>query len=477
MKIDQTMDLEARSGADAQAVRGFPRRRTACILTAMVIWLWVSGCQSERMDAGSSPAPELASSLGDVLPVLPEASVIILSFDALRVDAIGVYGYDRPVTPNLDRFAERAIILDRAYSAAPVTPTSFAAAFTAQLPFRVFRGWTLKDAPTMAEAFADAGYTTIGVFNNVQVTSERSFDRGFEHYTFFQSRTDDQVAFDKAIEVLSEHQDEKIFAWIHFNSPHSPYDYRDVSAHLYDPDYRGELERSSTASFHYDDPAEIARLRSLYDGEIFFIDGLFGQLIEFLEDAGILDRSLTVVTTDHGEEFGERGFFQHRHMTEESVRVPLLIRHPERTESVRLDQLYSHVDLWPTLAAATGIGYDGQRDGWNLLAEPSADRAIVTVAMTDPEYRGMSLVQGRRKLILTCVPERHVEVFDLASDPGEVNNLAEADRSWRPMMDVLKAAAGGDPCRTIEDALAGVEQTEGLSAESIEGLRSLGYIQ
>lgn len=435
-----------------------------------------SSVAKPQPDAPTTPA------LPGLLPVSPGANVLIISFDALRVDGIGAYGDSPSLTPRLDRFAAESVIFDRAYTAAPVTPTSFAAAFTAQLPFRVFRGWRMTGAPTLAEAFQQAGYTTIGVFNNAQLTAERSFGRGFDVYEVFAARTDDQEALDAALEALAEHRDERLFFWLHFNSPHSPYDAREVSSHLYDPAYRGRFETTSTARFTPEDEAEKAQLKRLYDGEIFFVDHLFGQLIDFLDQQGILERSLTVITTDHGEEFGERGTYQHRHLSEETLRVPLLIRppqgHPLQTVSgVRTDQLYSHVDLWPTLAAAAGLPHDGERDGQNLLAGTPPERPMVSVAMTDPEYRAIGILQRQKKLILTCVPEKSYAFFDLETDPGEVRDLAAEDRSWRPMLETLELIAGDDPCRTIEEALSGVEQTTGLSEETIEGLRALGYVQ
>ena len=120
--------------------------------------------------------------LGEALEGKPIRNVIVISFDALRADALGVYGYDRGTSPNIDRWAQRAVVFDRAYASAQATPTSFAGAFTGRYPFRVFRGWQLEDEATLAASFKAAGYHTAFLANNIQVMAERGFGEGFDHY-------------------------------------------------------------------------------------------------------------------------------------------------------------------------------------------------------------------------------------------------------------------------------------------------------
>ena len=437
------------------------------------------GCRPPEEQAAvptpdSGPVVDLAA----VLPPAPEANIIIVSFDALRADALGIYGYDRGTSPNIDRWAEQALVFDRAYSAAPVTPTSFAAAFTSQLPFRTFKEWNLVPSKTLAESLSTAGYRTSALINNSQVTEERGFHQGFTDYEVFDAISDDEV-LERGIRWLVEHQQERFFLWLHFLSPHSPYEYRARSGKFYDPAYKGQFQTTTGSRFETEDAAEAQRIRNLYDGEIYYADDLFGELLEFLEEQGLLETSILVLTADHGEEFKERGSFQHRYLHEETVRIPLIVAHPRASRSGRTETFYSNVDLWPTLAALVEAQPPETSDGWNLLQPSEAARAFASIAMTDQSYRGMNLRKGNDKLILTCVPEVRTELYDLAQDPGEINDLATTQEGHvRDLLQMLRLVTGAaDPCRAIEDALAGVEQTEGLAPETIESLRALGYIQ
>ncbi len=134
-------------------------------------------------------------SLAVHLPLDPELNVLIVSFDALRADALGLYGYTRPTSPRLDEFAQSALVFERAHTAAPVTPTSFAAAFTGQLPFRVFYGWNLIDTDTIAGVFAAANRRTFALINNTQLVAERNFQQGFQRYDVVHLPDEDVLAF------------------------------------------------------------------------------------------------------------------------------------------------------------------------------------------------------------------------------------------------------------------------------------------
>lgn len=416
--------------------------------------------------------------LASALPPAPGANIIIVSFDALRADALGTYGYSRDTSPNIDRFAQQSLVFDRAYSAAPVTPTSFAAAFTSRLPFRSFQKWNLMTTESLAGSLSQAGYNTTAIVNNSHLTDERNFDFGFVDYQYYDAVSDDEM-LERGIRWLIEHRKEKFFLWLHFLSPHSPYEYRMQSSQFYDTEYEGPYTTSTTSAFDTDQPNDAKRIRDLYDGEVFYGDQLFGEFLGFLEAEGFLETSIVALTADHGEEFKERGNFQHRHLHEETLRIPLIIRHPQVDRGSRTDTFYSNVDLWPTLAAIVDAPQPKQGDGWNLLLPENPERAFVAVAMTDQRYRGINLRKGDEKLILNCVPEVRVQLFNLADDPKEVSDLAETQTGRvRELLHILRLVGGTeDPCLGIEAALDGRDPTAGLAPKTIESLRALGYLQ
>ncbi len=446
----------------------------SCLLLLALSLTWL-GCQkndgAEEHTAERSPLQELQASL----PVQQDANVIVVSFDALRADALGLYGYPRPTSPAIDAFGQASIVFDKAYTVAPVTPTSFASAFTGLLPTRVFHAWDLVYRDTLAQRFADAGYQTAAFLNNIQLTEERHFDTGFAVYEAL--NVAEEAVVEKSLAWLRENRGGKVFAWIHFISPHSPYDRREMASHLYDESYAGEFVDTTGHKFETDDPREIARIRELYDGEVLYADSLFDQLIAGLNELGFLDNSVIVVTADHGEEFKEHGGFQHDRLTEEHVRVPLIIRHPAVETALRTPVLVSNLDFFPTLLSLAGIEHDVLLDGRDLLHISQDPDWLVGVSMTGGKHRWLSKLKGRYKLIQTCMPETAQRLFDLVDDPGESRDLSqELPSVTRELYRDLGNVLGGEPCAVMRAAVRGVDPTVGLSAENIEILKSLGYL-
>ncbi len=425
--------------------------------------------------ANCGPAEETPSPLQD-LPAQDGLNVIVISFDALRADALGVYGSPRETSPNIDAFARQCIVFDKAYSVAPVTPTSFAAAFTGLLPMRVFHGWKLSWDDTLARRFSQAGYETAAFLNNAQLARERNFHSGFSLYEHY-SHSQDEVILESSSKWLYENSQRRLFAWIHFIKPHGPYLYRDIAAHLYDGTYEGEFQTTSGNQFAPDDPQEIARIKSLYEGEVFYVDTLFGELIQRLREAGLLESSIVLITSDHGEEFNEHGGFQHGRLTEEHVRIPLLLYHPSLRTHRRSSVLASNVDIFPTLLGLAGIEFDEPLDGRDLTRISQEPQWIAGVQMTGADERALSLRRDRQKLIRTCLPDPASVLYDLAADAGEHDDLSlrtpmEAKRLYRDLGTIL----GGEPCAAMQKAVQGADPTVGMTEENIEALKALGYL-
>ncbi|MDJ0652682.1 MAG: sulfatase [Xanthomonadales bacterium] len=442
---------------------GNPRIFLALLLCLTVLW----GC--------SEDARETVPGLADRLPVTPDLNVLIVSFDALRADALGLYGNTRGLSPYLDQWAAESLVFNHAHTAAPVTPTSFAAAFTGQQPYRVFLGWKLTEATTIAQVFEQAGYYTFGLFNNVQLVTERHFDRGFQNYEV--TNLNDDVVLDKGRQLLAELPQQPFFGWIHFISPHTPYTYMEMSKHLYDPDYQGRFEKAVPGEFDVQTPEELKRVKDLYDGEVFYLDHLFKELMGELERQGLKDNTLVVVTTDHGEEFMEHGQVQHNALYEELLHIPMIIHHPGGIPG-RTDVPYSNVDLLPTLAAVAGIEHPPVMDGLDLTQPVPAARKRVSTGMTHNTRRDMSSTSGDNKFIVLCKPEYREELYNLASDPGEQQDLILDDPDLAAsLFDGLESVATRDPCEAIQLAIGGTSPTQDLTPEQIEQLKSLGYIQ
>ena len=439
-------------------------------LTCVLATLLLGGCSSEPAEL---PAP--LRHLRENLPGREGVNVIIVSFDALRPDALGAYGYGRPVSPSIDAFAARGLRFERAFSTAPVTPTSFAAAFSGFLPVRVFQRSRFVVGTTLAEHFSAGGYVTAAFVNNVQLAPERGFDKGFAAYEWTRNDSDEKM-LGRVLGWLREHRWKRIFLWVHFLRPHAPYRFREDSRRFYDSSYEGPFETTTRGQFEATEPREIARIRDLYDGEVFFSDRLFGDLADGLERLELFDDSVVVLTSDHGEEFYEHGGFQHGRLFQEHLRIPLVIYHPDVRHGAATSVLYRNVDLMPTLLGLTGLEVPEGLDGANLLAVERSPEKVVGISMTGGKQRYLSFQNGNSKLILGCIPEVSLSLFDLVSDPGETMNLVDAQpKLARKLNKQLTRVLGGEPCEIMEQARRGALPTAGLDADSIEALKALGY--
>lgn len=485
IRPDLPYELASAKGGALRTASGccvFHRLLVPIFLSAFVPLLL--GCGHHTAASMSNPGSQGSSgppsgALASVLARIPNANVLVVSFDAMRADALGVYGHGDDISPNIDAFAAKSLVFDQAHTAAPVTPTSFSAAFSGELPVRVFRGWHFSAPQTLAGHFAKAGYKTAAFLDNVQLVAKRGFEAGFQTYEVDPKQgTTDKKNLEWSMAWLHEHRHQRFFLWVHFINPHSPYDWRKMAERFYDSRYRGPFEKTSGADFHPTDPKDIARLRSLYDGEVFFADSLFGKLIKQVEQMKLLGSTIVVLTADHGEEFGEHGAFQHKHLTEETVRIPLIIHEPGMSAGRRTSVLESNLDLFPTLAGMTGHPLRGRSDGEDIRRVHLAQkRDLVSIAMTDRHYRAVSVRRGPYKLIVECKPAPGMLLFDLASDPGELSNLA----ATRPklvarMSRAMRSAIGAPPCPAVKHAAAGKRPDRGLLRGTVHALKSLGYL-
>lgn len=445
-------------------------RQAAALLIAL---LALAGCSG---DPGDTPT---TGTFADLLPDAHGRNLIVISFDALRVDALGAYGDTLNASPNMDAFAARSLVCDRAYTAAQATPTSFAGSWTGRQPFDVFRNWQLQPAPTLAAVLQKAGYHTAAFLNNRQLDESRGFARGFDDYEVVYMP--DEEAFVELPQTwLRENTAEPFFAWIHFISPHAPYDRRDVAEGFYTPGYEGRFTRGTGGLGRgdtVDDPDDLQRVKDLYTGEVFYADLLFGRLLATLEEQGLLENSVVVLTADHGDEHMDHGAFGHRQVYDEVVRIPLFIHHPEVDRQRRTSEVIVNLDFMATFTGLLGLDAPPGMDGVDVRSEHDRGRPVVSTAMTNRAWFSMGIRHGELKLIFTCSGRRSIpRLYDLVADPGELRDLARVRPQAKARLTaLLEEIAGGEPCAVIRGAVRGGTSDTGLTAEEIEQLRSLGY--
>lgn len=439
---------------------------------------------------------------------LTDTNVILIAIDALRADHLGCYGYERQTSPYIDAFAKEGVLFKNCYVQASWTKPSTASLLTSLYP-AVHRttcpGNALpKEIETLAEILKKEGYLTYGYVANPNLKTIFDFDQGFDFYddylmrdkryysamrifqrgfpffkritgkTFYFSDRDNIVLANKRIiPWLERYKENNFFMYLHYMDPHDPYSppapYDKMYPHV-------KRDRNS-------------KNISLYDGEIRFTDEHIGRLFEKLKSLGVYDKSLIVITSDHGEAFGEHNDTRHgRTVYNELLKVPLIIKYPN---SVRADTIIEKqvrsIDVLPSILGFLNISHEKSLDGANLsdLLKSNEDGDFCEYVYVDNKYYYKSYVHeglvknNEWKYIYTEKSQLrnieevgHEELYNLIDDPGELNNLIKQDPEISKTMR-KKLGFYRQHCEKKKVSPSRVE----LDEETIRNLKSVGYLQ
>jgi arylsulfatase A-like enzyme/Flp pilus assembly protein TadD len=386
-------------------------------------------------------------------------NVLVITIDTLRADRLGAYGATNVATPNLDRLARDGAWFPQADAPSPLTRPSHISLFTGLLPaehgIRDNVAPSLRpDLPVLAEAFKRAGFSTAAFVASPVLERQSGLARGFDHYSDRFDRDVDEkrgdVVADEAITWLSGKT--RFFAWVHLYDPHAPYQPPD----RYAADYAGRP----------------------YDGEVAWSDEIVGRIVTALSGAGTLERTLVVVTSDHGESLGEHGEDTHGYFVYQStLRVPLIVAGPGVKPGTRVETVARTIDLYPTIlelvrlrpedskAGVTGRSLVPAFAGGRIADESSISESLVPLLQFGwSDLR--SIRDGRWKYILAPRPE----LYDLDRDPGEQRDLAAAEPS---RAQALRAALE-DHLRREQKAVQG-DAAAAVPPELRERLGAVGY--
>lgn len=429
--------------------------------------------------------------------------MILFSIDTLRADAVGAYGGAVP-TPTLDALAREGVLFEQAYAPAPETAPSHATLFSGQDVLRhglVRNGDPLPEGlPLLPEALRAAGWSTAGFVSSFVLDPRFGWSRGFESFDAalsargatmhppasyegrfwqrFRFEGFDRRAFEttRAARGFLAQAREPFFLFVHLFDPHAPY----VPPDAYTQRLAGirlDLEGRSVRGIT---PRLLEGLVRSYHGEVLYADDAVAGVLEALRARGLHERTLVVLTADHGEGLGQHGWLEHGlYLYDEQLRVPLIFVWPGVLPAgTRLRTPVGLVDVAPTLAELTGIRFPGASDGRSLAASLRSGR--------EPEARGLLLYrrpyrgapppergekwalrsEGWKYLRSTGRPD---ELYDLAGDPGELRDLAPS------RAELTRRLAGELDARL--SALPKPAQAGELSEETKERLRALGYAE
>jgi len=473
-------------------VQGSARHSFA--LAVFAVTVLVSGCGDPR---GSGTAATLAAE--------PDA-IVLISVDTLRADHLGCYGHSFVQSPSIDTLAAEGIRFTNHISAAPTTLASHTSLMTGLYPHShgVARNSFIvpEQTVTLAELLRERGFATAAFLGSAVLQSSLNFPQGFDVVDEDFSGSDGgarpqrraEEVTDSVLAWLSGAPGGPLFLFVHYFDVHwgyrppSPYDrmYRDD-----DRPIRGSLDdiKRIRRRLEEGDPEALADARvldQLYSGEISYTDFHIGRLIDALRARDGLERTLVIVTADHGETMWEHpDLFSHGLGTfDTTVLTPLIVRLPGGARAGRIvESVVSNTDVAPSILEWLGLEIPADMEGVSfasiLRSDSLSPRGPVFAEAThpfrapfesDPRWLNRNKSQAARtedfKLIYTPTEERF-ELFDLRADPDEQAPLAatgaEAERlrqallSWR--------AQSAPPLACTQD-----------SEETVKQLRALGYV-
>lgn len=441
----------------------------------------------------------------------PQGSLLLITVDTLRADRLASYGHRGARTPASDRLAREGTRFTTALTPLPRTTPSIATLLTGLAPpshkVRGLFSSLPAEIPTLAGWLRARGWKTGAFTSNLFLRPGSGLGREFQDYSNPKSRWAGNSAAEITSEALawlrSVGDEQPYFLWVHYLDPHWTYDPPAPYDTLFDPGFHGpwpygqvapgESEQGAIIFQNTMTPEEVRHAIALYDGEIASTETEVARLLDGI-GAGRLDRTLVIYTSDHGESLGEHDYyFDHgEYLYDGTLRVPLLMRWPGHVPAGKVVTRMARLqDVAPTALALFGAPLPGGLDGRSLAGDLTGESDVAPrecffesdhtfVRPQNPrhfvdgfegKWRGIQIDDKR----LLFIPHDargeagDLELYDLATDPGETHNLA----SERP-----------DEARALRDRLRAWWAANGASRAGsdepppdLEILRSLGYAQ
>lgn len=440
----------------------------------------------------------------------PLRNVILVSLDTMRADYLGAYGKPHSVTPTIDRIAQEGTTFLNAFSQYPNTHGSHAVLFTGEYTSKTgmgggFRSELGPKQVTLASELASRGYVTVAFTEDAYVGSAYGFDRGFDSFhdgivTKEKLHGHSAVTFKRALDWLKRRSDQPFFMFLHTYEVHTPYApsaAAQAAAHATRPDYHGKLEAyfdgKQTTAFNFGQlkltADELRWVSWLYEAEAWTLDEQMGLLYATLRELNILDSTLIVLFSDHGEEFGEHGYMAHgESLHREALHVPLIFRAPGVVpDGLQIQSPVGLIDVASTIGDLLGVGpvlagTASRSQAPRMRGEPPKRAAVwgeltkTATACGAPKGYGFGtcrfdglVVRDKDFAFFQSAALQREWLYDRKADPLEQRDIAlekpEVVARYRRMMDEFRRTAGK---RTQQN-----EAQVDVATES--RLRALGY--
>lgn len=437
----------------------------------------------------------------DSVPLARGANIILIVVDTLRADHLGVYGYPRETSPNIDAFAHDALLFRHAYTPRPKTTPAMASLFTSSPPHvhgvrRIPQA--LPEAVLyMPEELQRQGYTTAAVVSNSAAGRDFGFARGFD---FWKQPGDvgghvTDTALSRLDSIEGSKDGRPFFLWVHYLKPHAPYQPYPEYHSMFVGDTLWAESQLPFSEHKFGSYRELPQVVNIdgnsnpyyyiaeYDAEIRSVDAEIGRLLGGLRTRGLYDSSIIVLTADHGESLGDHDYyFDHGMLPYDACgRVPLVIRHPGLKPKV-VDSPASLLDIFPTLLPVVGLAVPGEAMGIDLFAAAKAgdsERQIFAESgyNVQPQIsvrkNGWKLIYNPSKAERKSLHMRTYELYNTANDPLEEKNLAGQGLDIERTL----ARALSNWLASWKDYSLPEERAMVISDETMNQLRALGYVE
>ncbi len=461
------------------------------IIILLVLYILAAGCGTEPIQEPKQP------------------NIILLSIDTLRPDRLGLYGHNQFVSPVIDRLSQQGHTFCSVTSQSPITAPSHMTMFTSLYPevhqvrnIGDGEAVTLSpDIPTLAEHLKKHGYGTVAFTDGGNINSALGFGRGFDMYG--------EVGAEQFMGFINLQPKEPWFAFLHTYFVHDPYIVPDLYNKMFDPDYSGGIKGSLESydnndnffalraefweTVDFDDIRDQKHLLNLYDASIRIIDITLQTLINQLDELGLKDNTILIITSDHGEEFFEHSRILHERLYVETLSVPLIMIDFRNSVSGNLIETpVQLIDLTPTILDYLNLPPLPGAQGVSLTAGLYGERLDKRImhALAHAPYNSHMTSKGSWKYIFNPItnprtidaswmglPRPNVpreELFNIEKDPGEMINLADVHPE---NLENMRTLNDDHQHRMKELADQLTQETTRIDDSVMDMLQALGYIE
>ncbi len=438
----------------------------------------------------------------------PSMNIVLVSIDTLRPDHLGCYGYERNTSPTIDNLAKEGARFEIVASTTSWTLPAHAAMLTSQpdIIHQVLWDDDRLDPHriTIAELLKKQGYRTGAIFTGPYLLPRFGLDQGFDDYidaTRYDKSIDNsevlqasekdrttRYAMDRMEKWLDKEPDKPFFFFLHLFDVHPDFIPPPPYNTMFDPDYLGDIEARDlfkSKKIHKNmDPRDLEHIIALYDGEIRFVDQVgIARLLDMLEKREMLDNTLIIITSDHGEEFFEHGSIAHRNnLYDTTLLVPLIIWRPGLIPPVDITGSQVRlIDIMPTILDMLGMEKCRENTGKSLMPLIKNPAGQHDPRPNIAEITGKTLhMEGLRRTsdkLIYDYKKNKPYYFNLEKDPAEKTPLPldknpQANEAARRFQTIRKRAL------QASDSLQwGSTESQQMSQELRKRLEALGYVE